>query len=179
MEITRLSEQYFPAVQKFVALDLGLTLLPVGGQAEASQLIAQIVSGGEGTGSGVRVLYNAKPLVSRSTGRAGRTPSGGGLLFSCWTRWSWLRSSRSPGSAGSKLWPCCSTSPASSGSATPPPPSWSPSWARPQLGKSTASSTHPLRPEPEGSTRVRVCCPQNHQQDREFSRFDLMLQTLK
>lgn len=44
VENTRLSEQYFPAVQKFVVFDLGLTLLPVGGQTEASQLIAQIVS---------------------------------------------------------------------------------------------------------------------------------------
>lgn len=44
VENTRLSEQYFPAVQKFVVLDLGLTLLPVGGQTEAAQLIAQIVS---------------------------------------------------------------------------------------------------------------------------------------
>lgn len=45
VENTRLSEQYFPAVQKFVVFDLGLTLLPVSGQAEASQLITQIVHG--------------------------------------------------------------------------------------------------------------------------------------
>ncbi|XP_068452501.1 Fanconi anemia core complex-associated protein 24-like [Clinocottus analis] len=45
VENTRLSEQYFAAVQKFVVFDLGLTLLPVGGQAEASQLITQIVHG--------------------------------------------------------------------------------------------------------------------------------------
>lgn len=44
VENTRLSEQYFPSVQKFVVLDLGLTLLPVSGQTEAAQLIAQIVS---------------------------------------------------------------------------------------------------------------------------------------
>ncbi|XP_017260330.1 Fanconi anemia core complex-associated protein 24 isoform X2 [Kryptolebias marmoratus] len=43
VERTRLTEQYFSAVQKFVLFDLGLTLLPVGGQVEASQLIAQIV----------------------------------------------------------------------------------------------------------------------------------------
>ncbi|XP_040894053.1 Fanconi anemia core complex-associated protein 24 [Toxotes jaculatrix] len=43
VENTRLSEQYFSAVQKFVVFDLGLTLLPVGGQTEASQLITQIV----------------------------------------------------------------------------------------------------------------------------------------
>ncbi len=44
MENTRLSEQYFSAVQKFVVFDLGLTLLPVSGQTEASQLITQMVS---------------------------------------------------------------------------------------------------------------------------------------
>lgn len=43
LENTRLSEQYFAAVQKFVVLDLGLTLLPVGGQTEASQLITQMI----------------------------------------------------------------------------------------------------------------------------------------
>ncbi|XP_060892145.1 Fanconi anemia core complex-associated protein 24 [Labrus mixtus] len=45
VENTRLSEQYFPAVQKFVAFDLGLTLLPISGQTEASQLLAQMVHG--------------------------------------------------------------------------------------------------------------------------------------
>ncbi|KAF7642875.1 hypothetical protein LDENG_00249330 [Lucifuga dentata] len=45
VEKTRLCEQYFSAVQKFVAFDLGLTLLPVSGQTEASQLIAQLVHG--------------------------------------------------------------------------------------------------------------------------------------
>lgn len=45
VENTRLSEQYFTAVQKFVVFDLGLTLLPVGGQTEAAQLIAQLVHG--------------------------------------------------------------------------------------------------------------------------------------
>lgn len=48
VEITRLSEQYFSTVQKFVVFDLGLTLLPVSGQTEASQLITQMVSNGEG-----------------------------------------------------------------------------------------------------------------------------------
>ncbi|XP_039989484.1 Fanconi anemia core complex-associated protein 24 [Xiphias gladius] len=43
VENTRLSEQYFSAVQKFVVFDLGLTLLPVSGLTEASQLITQIV----------------------------------------------------------------------------------------------------------------------------------------
>ncbi|KAM4553123.1 Fanconi anemia core complex-associated protein 24 [Fundulus diaphanus] len=45
VERTRLSEQYFSAVQKFVVFDLGLSLLPVSGQTEASQLITQIVNG--------------------------------------------------------------------------------------------------------------------------------------
>lgn len=45
VERTRLSEQYFSAVQKFVVFDLGLSLLPVSGQTEASQLITQIVHG--------------------------------------------------------------------------------------------------------------------------------------
>lgn len=44
VENTRLSQQYFSAVQKFVVLELGLTVLPVSGQTEAAQLIAQIVS---------------------------------------------------------------------------------------------------------------------------------------
>lgn len=47
VENTRLSEQYFTTVQKFVVFDLGLTLLPVGGQTEAAQLIAQMVSSRE------------------------------------------------------------------------------------------------------------------------------------
>ncbi|XP_022620333.1 Fanconi anemia core complex-associated protein 24 [Seriola dumerili] len=45
VENTRLSEQYLSIVQKFVVFDLGLTLLPVSGQSEASQLITQIVHG--------------------------------------------------------------------------------------------------------------------------------------
>ncbi|XP_068171492.1 Fanconi anemia core complex-associated protein 24 [Antennarius striatus] len=45
VESTRLSEQYFSTVQKFVVFDLGLTLLPVSGQTEASQLISHIVHG--------------------------------------------------------------------------------------------------------------------------------------
>ncbi|XP_077425193.1 Fanconi anemia core complex-associated protein 24 [Vanacampus margaritifer] len=43
LEKTRLVEQYFWAVQKFVVVELGLTLLPVGGQMEASQLLLQMV----------------------------------------------------------------------------------------------------------------------------------------
>ncbi|CAL8360744.1 unnamed protein product [Lota lota] len=43
VERTRLSEQYFSSLQKFVVFDLGLTLLPVSGQTESSQLISQMV----------------------------------------------------------------------------------------------------------------------------------------
>ncbi|XP_030621147.1 Fanconi anemia core complex-associated protein 24 [Chanos chanos] len=42
VEKTHLSEQYFPSMQKFVVLELGLTLLPVASQAEASQLIGHL-----------------------------------------------------------------------------------------------------------------------------------------
>lgn len=45
VEKTRVSEQYFSALQKFVVLELGLTLLPVSTSAEAAQLIAQLVFG--------------------------------------------------------------------------------------------------------------------------------------
>lgn len=44
VENSRLCQQDFPSVQKFVTFDLGLTLLPVGGQREAAQLISQSVS---------------------------------------------------------------------------------------------------------------------------------------
>ncbi|KAL1769119.1 Fanconi anemia core complex-associated protein 24 [Sigmodon hispidus] len=42
-EKTHISEQYFPAVQKFTVLDLGMVLLPVANQLEASNLIIQLV----------------------------------------------------------------------------------------------------------------------------------------
>ncbi|KAG7259076.1 hypothetical protein CRUP_016708, partial [Coryphaenoides rupestris] len=42
-ERSRLSEQNFPALQSFVVFELGLTLLPVSAQTEASQLISQLV----------------------------------------------------------------------------------------------------------------------------------------
>ncbi|XP_062403210.1 Fanconi anemia core complex-associated protein 24 [Sardina pilchardus] len=45
VEKTRLSEQYFSALQKFVVLELGLNLLPVLNPVEASQLISQLVHG--------------------------------------------------------------------------------------------------------------------------------------
>ncbi|CAM2101048.1 unnamed protein product [Caretta caretta] len=42
VEKTQISDQYFPAVQKFIVLELGMTLLPVANQGEASQLIIQL-----------------------------------------------------------------------------------------------------------------------------------------
>ncbi|CAO2625762.1 Fanconi anemia core complex-associated protein 24 [Lemmus lemmus] len=43
VEKTQISEQYFSAVQKFTVLDLGMVLLPVANQLEASCLILQLV----------------------------------------------------------------------------------------------------------------------------------------
>lgn len=43
VEKTQMSEQYFLAVQKFTVLDLGMVLLPVASQMEASCLIIQLV----------------------------------------------------------------------------------------------------------------------------------------
>ncbi|XP_060693891.1 Fanconi anemia core complex-associated protein 24-like isoform X2 [Hemiscyllium ocellatum] len=43
VEKSPLSEQYFPAVQRFVVLELGMTVLPVANQTEASHLIAQLI----------------------------------------------------------------------------------------------------------------------------------------
>ncbi|KAF7244592.1 Fanconi anemia core complex-associated protein 24 [Varanus komodoensis] len=43
VEKTQLSDQYFPEVQKFVVLELGMSLLPVANQGEAAQLIIQLV----------------------------------------------------------------------------------------------------------------------------------------
>ncbi|XP_077144774.1 Fanconi anemia core complex-associated protein 24 isoform X1 [Ranitomeya variabilis] len=42
-ERTRLSDQYFPPVQNFVVLELGMALLPVTSQSEAAQLITHLV----------------------------------------------------------------------------------------------------------------------------------------
>ncbi|NXL85393.1 FAP24 protein, partial [Alectura lathami] len=44
VEKTPISDQYFSAVQKLVVLELGMVLLPVANQGEASQLITQLVS---------------------------------------------------------------------------------------------------------------------------------------
>lgn len=43
VEKTPMSEQYFPAIQKFTVLDLGMALLPVASQMEASGIIIQFV----------------------------------------------------------------------------------------------------------------------------------------
>uniref|UniRef100_A0A8B9F6Y2 FA core complex associated protein 24 n=1 Tax=Amazona collaria TaxID=241587 RepID=A0A8B9F6Y2_9PSIT len=43
VEKTQISDQYFLAVQKLVVLELGMVLLPVANQGEASQLIIQLV----------------------------------------------------------------------------------------------------------------------------------------
>lgn len=43
VERTRLSDQYFPPVQNFVVLELGMALLPVVSQSEAAQLIFHLV----------------------------------------------------------------------------------------------------------------------------------------
>ncbi|NXY21889.1 FAP24 protein, partial [Atrichornis clamosus] len=44
VEKTQISDQYFFTVQKLVVLELGMVLLPVANQGEASQLIIQLVS---------------------------------------------------------------------------------------------------------------------------------------
>ncbi|XP_008633563.1 Fanconi anemia core complex-associated protein 24 [Corvus cornix cornix] len=43
VEKTQISDQYYLGVQKFVVLELGIVLLPVANQGEASQLIIQLV----------------------------------------------------------------------------------------------------------------------------------------
>ncbi|KAM4614215.1 Fanconi anemia core complex-associated protein 24 isoform 2-T3 [Discoglossus pictus] len=42
-ERTRLSDQYYPPLQNFVVLELGMALLPVTNQSEAAQLIFHLV----------------------------------------------------------------------------------------------------------------------------------------
>ncbi|KAM9854542.1 Fanconi anemia core complex-associated protein 24 isoform 2-T2 [Aulostomus maculatus] len=70
VENTHLSEQYFSAVQRFVVFDLGLTLLPVSGQTEASQLIAQLVREPTGSQRGPREPFQEEEFVS-ATGPTG------------------------------------------------------------------------------------------------------------
>uniref|UniRef100_A0A3B1JUR3 FA core complex associated protein 24 n=1 Tax=Astyanax mexicanus TaxID=7994 RepID=A0A3B1JUR3_ASTMX len=56
VEKTRLSEQYFSGLQKFVVLELGLTLLPVSSPAEAAQLIERM---GKSDGFWVHLILKA------------------------------------------------------------------------------------------------------------------------
>ncbi|NXD94441.1 FAP24 protein, partial [Chaetorhynchus papuensis] len=44
VEKTQISDQYYLGIQKLVVLELGMVLLPVANQGEASQLIIQLVS---------------------------------------------------------------------------------------------------------------------------------------
>ncbi|NWX59254.1 FAP24 protein, partial [Promerops cafer] len=44
VEKTQISDQYYLGVQKLIVLELGMVLLPVANQGEASQLIIQLVS---------------------------------------------------------------------------------------------------------------------------------------
>ncbi|XP_033941558.1 Fanconi anemia core complex-associated protein 24-like [Pseudochaenichthys georgianus] len=78
VEKTRLSEQNFSAVQKFVVLDLGLTLLPVSGQTEASQLISQIVHG-EGRENPFRRRSSSRLLDPKVLALVQRVPGVGGV----------------------------------------------------------------------------------------------------
>ncbi|KAK1887352.1 Fanconi anemia core complex-associated protein 24 [Dissostichus eleginoides] len=78
VEKTRLSEQNFSAVQKFVVLDLGLTLLPVSGQTEASQLISQIVHG-EGRENPFRRRSSSRLLDPKVLVLVQRVPGVGGV----------------------------------------------------------------------------------------------------
>ena len=45
VEKTELSRQYFWPVQKFIVLELGLTLIPVTSQKEAANMLAALVCG--------------------------------------------------------------------------------------------------------------------------------------
>lgn len=63
VENSRLCQQYFPSVQKFVTFDLGLTLMPVGGQPEASQLISHMVNHKRTKRRGTRVCSGSGMLL--------------------------------------------------------------------------------------------------------------------
>ncbi|XP_030617131.1 Fanconi anemia core complex-associated protein 24 isoform X2 [Delphinapterus leucas] len=65
VEKTHMSEQYFPAVQKFTVLDLGMVLLPVASQTEASCLIIQLGSNLHPLHWKGRVLTTGLPGKSR------------------------------------------------------------------------------------------------------------------
>jgi hypothetical protein len=42
-ERTQLNSQYFPALQKFIVLELGLTLVPISKQTEAAGFLCELV----------------------------------------------------------------------------------------------------------------------------------------
>lgn len=60
-----MSEQYFPAIQKFTVLDLGMVLLPVASPMEASSLITQLVSTDSYSSAGA-LPYRLSPELSGS-----------------------------------------------------------------------------------------------------------------
>ncbi|XP_014650274.1 PREDICTED: Fanconi anemia core complex-associated protein 24 isoform X2 [Ceratotherium simum simum] len=64
VEKTQMSEQYFPAIQKFTVLDLGMVLLPVASQMEASCLIIQLVQEQTKEPSKNPFLRKKRPLIS-------------------------------------------------------------------------------------------------------------------
>ncbi|XP_046538204.1 Fanconi anemia core complex-associated protein 24 [Equus quagga] len=64
VEKTQMSEQYFPAVQKFTVLDLGMVLLPVASQTEASCLLVQLVQEQAKEPSKNPFLRKKRPLIS-------------------------------------------------------------------------------------------------------------------
>ncbi|XP_019475276.1 Fanconi anemia core complex-associated protein 24 isoform X2 [Meleagris gallopavo] len=70
VEKTPISEQYFSAVQKLVVLQLGMVLLPVANQEEASQLITQLgpvmVGRGRQLTRQLRDLRNGDTFIERS-----------------------------------------------------------------------------------------------------------------
>nr|XP_023505260.1 Fanconi anemia core complex-associated protein 24 isoform X2 [Equus caballus] len=64
VEKTQMSEQYFPAMQKFTVLDLGMVLLPVASQTEASCLLVQLVQEQAKEPSKNPFLRKKRPLIS-------------------------------------------------------------------------------------------------------------------
>ncbi|KAB1274090.1 Fanconi anemia core complex-associated protein 24, partial [Camelus dromedarius] len=66
VEKTQMSEQYFPAMQKFTVLDLGMVLLPVASQMEASCLLIQLVQEQAKEPSKNPLLRKKRALISES-----------------------------------------------------------------------------------------------------------------
>ncbi|XP_076988360.1 Fanconi anemia core complex-associated protein 24 [Tamandua tetradactyla] len=67
VEKTQMSEQYFSAVQKFTVLDLGMVLLPVANQMEASCLIIQLVQEQAKEHSKNPFLRKKRPVLSEAS----------------------------------------------------------------------------------------------------------------